>query len=59
MDDFEFIARYDIADNWKTKFMCFVAKLVGGHVVSPLGRIVLLPKDYHATASESGVSVPW
>ena len=59
MDDYEFIARYDIAETFRQKIKCIIAKLFGTHVVTPLGRIMLLPKDYRALAEEYDVSIPW
>lgn len=59
MDDFEFIARYDIAETKKQKFMCWIAKVLGAHYVTAIGRIMLLPDDYHMLVDVYGVSIPW
>ena len=42
----DFIARYTYARTFKQKAHCFIAKIFRGHVVTPLGRIMLLPSDY-------------
>lgn len=42
----DFIARYTYAKTFKQKAHCLIAKLLRGHVVTPLGRIMLLPSDY-------------
>lgn len=50
----EFVARYTKAETIKEKIMCFVAKMLGAHYVTPLGRIILLPKDYCRLAILTG-----
>lgn len=42
-----FISTYKRANTIRHKIMCVIAKLTHGKVVTPLGRIVLLPKDYN------------
>lgn len=49
-----FIQKYTKAKTFKEKIMCFVAKILGGHIITPLGRIVLLPKDYNKLAIATG-----
>ncbi len=49
-----FIIRYTKAKTFKEKIMCFIAKVLGAHYVTPLGRIVLLPKDYCRLAILTG-----
>lgn len=50
----EFTTRYTKAKTFKEKIMCFVAKVLGAHYVTPLGRIILLPKDYDRLAIATG-----
>lgn len=38
--------RYKKAETWKEKAWCWVAKLLHAKYVTPLGRIIILPKDY-------------
>ena len=42
----DFIARYTYAKTFKQKIHCVIAKILHGHVVTPLGRIMLLPSEY-------------
>lgn len=42
----DFIATYKCATTFSDKVKCWIAKLFGAKVVTPLGRIVLSPKDY-------------
>lgn len=42
----EFISKYKKADGFASVMKCYVAKMLHAQVVSPLGRIVLLPSDY-------------
>lgn len=42
----DFIDRYTYAETFKQKAHCVIAKLLRGHVITPLGRIMLLPSDY-------------
>lgn len=42
----EFVIRYKEAETTKEKILCWFARLTHGNVVTPLGRIVLLPQDY-------------
>ena len=41
-----FVDEYTYAKSWKQKVHCLIAKLLCGHVITPLGRIMLLPSDY-------------
>ena len=50
----EFTTRYTKAETFKEKIMCFVAKVLGAHYVTPLGIIILLPKDYRRLAILTG-----
>lgn len=52
----DFVARYTNAETFKEKVKCFLAKVLGAHVVTPLGRIMLLPEDYKKLAIETGNS---
>ena len=49
-----FVASYAKAETFKEKAKCFIAKMLCGHVVTPLGRIMLLPKDYNRLAITTG-----
>jgi len=46
MNGIEFVERYVKANTFTEKFKCIIAKLLNAKVVTPLGRIVLLPQDY-------------
>ena len=50
----DFVSRYAKAETFKEKVKCFIAKVLGAHVVTPLGRIMLLPKDYNRLAIATG-----
>jgi len=45
-DSLEFELYYKKAETVTEKIQCFIAKIFKARVVTPLGRIVLLPKDY-------------
>lgn len=45
-DSIEFVRHYKEAETITEKIQCFIAKIFKARVVTPLGRIVLLPKDY-------------
>lgn len=47
-----FVERYKKADTFQEKCKCLIAKLLGAKVVTPLGRIVLLPSDYDKAKSQ-------
>ena len=49
-----FVVRYTKAKTFKEKAKCFIAKMLCGHVVTPLGRIMLLPADYNRLAMLTG-----
>lgn len=49
-----FIETYSKAETLTDIIMCFVAKILGAKVVTPLGRIKLLPKDYEYMAIMTG-----
>ena len=49
----EFVSTYKKAENVKEKAMCIIAKLLHAKIVTPLGRIVLLPKDYDSLAIQT------
>jgi len=57
MSNYEFIARYTKAETLSDRIKCYVAKALGAKVVTPLGRIKLLPNDYYDMAISFGVSV--
>lgn len=42
----DFVSSYVKAITFKEKVKCFIAKMIGARVVTPLGRIMLLPADY-------------
>ena len=46
----DFVASYVKAITFKENLKCFMAKMIGAHVVTPLGRIMLLPADYDRLA---------
>ena len=50
----DFVSNYAKARTFKEKVKCFIAKIVGGHVITPIGRIMLLPKDYDRLAMATG-----
>lgn len=50
----EFVTRYTYARTFKQKIHCIIAKLLRGHVVTPLGRIMLLPSDYEKAEKQFG-----
>ncbi len=50
----DFVSSYAKAETFKEKAICFIAKMLCGHVVTPLGRIMLLPKDYNRLAITTG-----
>ena len=50
----DFVSTYTKADSISAVIKCYVAKALGGNVVTPLGRIVLLPKDYALLATITG-----
>lgn len=47
----DFVSRYAKARTFKEKAMCFIAKMLGAHFVTPIGRIMLLPADYNRLAT--------
>lgn len=46
------ISTYKKADNVSSKIKCIIAKFFHAQVVSPLGRLVLLPSDYEKMERE-------
>ena len=50
----DFVATYKKADNVSSKIKCVIAKFLHAKVVTPLGRIVLLPSDYDSMAKAYG-----
>ncbi len=50
----DFVSRYAKAETFKEKAKCFIAKVLHAHVITPLGRIMLLPKDYNRLAIATG-----
>lgn len=50
----DFVTKYAKAETLKEKALCFIAKMLCGHVVTPLGRIMLLPADYDRLAIATG-----
>ena len=50
----DFINSYAKAKTIRQKVLCFVAKLFNANLVTPLGRIVLLPRDYNKLAIATG-----
>lgn len=57
MNNDEFISRYTKAESLSDYIKCYIAKALGAKVVTPLGRIRLLPNDYYALADRFGVTV--
>lgn len=57
MSNDEFISRYTKAETISECIRCYIAKALGAKVVTPLGRIKLLPNDYYDMAISLGVSV--
>lgn len=53
----DFVETYALAKTIQDKIKCHIAKCLGAKVVTPLGRIVLLPKDYYQTAIDTGNEV--
>ena len=49
-----FVSSYAKAKTFKEKMKCFIAKILCGYVVTPFGRIMLLPKDYNRLAIATG-----
>lgn len=52
-----FVMTYAKAETVKEKAMCLIAKILHAKVVTPLGRIMLLPKDYNDLAVLYGMTV--
>jgi len=50
----DFISSYVKAKTFKEKAKCFIARMIGGRVVTPLGRIMLLSADYDRLAIVTG-----
>ena len=50
----DFVATYAKAETVQDKIKCHIAKCLGAKVITPLGRIVLLPKDYCQMAIKTG-----
>lgn len=50
----DFVATYAKAETIQDKIKCHIAKCLGAKVVTPMGRILLLPKDYDQKAIETG-----
>ena len=50
----DFVLSYAKAETFKEKAKCFIAKMLCGHVVTPLGRIMLLPAEYNRLAIATG-----
>ena len=50
----DFVQTYAKANSLSDIIKCHVAKILGAKVVSPLGRIVLLPKEYGRLAIITG-----
>ena len=46
----EFVSSYAKARTFKEKVMCFMAKMLGAHVITPINRIMLLPAAYNRLA---------
>lgn len=49
-----FVLTYAMAETAKDRIKCHIAKWLGAKVVTPMGRILLLPKDYKQKAIETG-----
>ncbi len=50
----DFVLSYVKARTFKEKAKCFIARMIGGRVVTPIGRIMLLPADYNRLAIATG-----
>lgn len=50
----DFVIKYAKANTLRQKVICFIVKMSGGYVVTPLGRIMLLPKEYNRLAIATG-----
>ena len=50
----DFVSRFTKAKTFKEKVKCFIAKMLRGYVVTPLGRIMLLPSEYNRLAMVTG-----
>ena len=50
----DFVSSYVKARTLKEKVKCFIARMIGGRVVTPIGRIMLLPADYDRLAIATG-----
>lgn len=50
----DFVFNYVKARTFKEKVMCFIAQMLDGHVITPIGRIMLLPADYNRLAIATG-----
>ena len=50
----DFVSSYVKARTFKEKVICFIAKTLNGHVITPIGRIMLLPTDYNRLAIATG-----
>ena len=50
----EFVSSYKKARTFKEKVMCFIAQMLGARVITPIGRIMLLPADYDRLAIATG-----
>lgn len=57
MSNYEFISRYTKAETISDYIKCYIAKALRAKVVTPLGRVKLLPNDYYALADRFGVAV--
>lgn len=57
MNNAEFISRYTKAETISDYIKCYIAKALGAKVVTPLGRIKLLPNDYYDMTISFGISV--
>lgn len=49
-----FVFTYAKAEIIQDKIKCHIAKCFGAKVVTPIGRILLLPKEYNLKAIETG-----
>ena len=47
-----YIDNYKQANTLSEKILCIIAKLFNRHAVTPLGRVILLPKDYQKVAHD-------
>ena len=50
----DFVSSYAKAETFKEKAICFIAKMLGAHVITPIGWIMLLPVDYDRLAIATG-----